>query len=64
MFESLDEGGEPIFTSRGETRRTRCSNTIESGFLPSWQTCLTLSSAERRRFTVTDRRDHHWRARV
>jgi hypothetical protein len=30
--ESLDEGGEPIFTSRGETRRTRCSNTIESGF--------------------------------
>lgn len=53
MWNRRREGGEPF--PYGETRRTRCSNSHESGF-EQVDNCLTLSSAERRRFTVTGRR--------
>jgi len=46
----------------GELRRTRCSKSRER-LLTGWQLPHSLS-AEPRRFTITDRRYHHWRARA
>src|SRR5688572_18773736 len=51
------------FLPSSETRRTRCSKNFESSFYQV-DNCLTLSSAECRRITITDRRNHHRRARA
>ena len=55
MFESLDEGGEPLKTSSTK-RDAPGALTLSRAASNQVDNSLTLSSAERCRFTVTDRR--------
>lgn len=56
MWNRRCEGGEYKFLL-GETRRTRCSNKVTRAASNKLTTSLTLSSAERRRFPNTGRRN-------